>query len=709
MAAERDLPVEKLDEAQAANELARLADEIARHDRLYHAEDNPEISDAAYDALRRRNRAIEQRFGHLVRADSPSLLVGYTALEKFEKVRHAVPMLSLDNAFGDDDVRDFVARIRRFLKLDGDVPLEFTAEPKIDGLSLSLRYENGRLVTAATRGDGAVGEDVTANARTITDIPNVLDGDDIPDVVEVRGEVYLTQEAFAALNARMEAEGKPVYVNPRNTAAGSLRQLDAAITASRPLRFFAYAWGELSAMPSGTQSGMVQWLDKCGFKTNPLMQLFQSADALIEHYHRIEEERAGLGYDIDGVVYKVNDLALQQRLGFVSRSPRWAIAHKFPAEKAMTVLNAIDIQVGRTGALTPVARLEPVTVGGVVVTNATLHNAGEIERLGVKIGDTVIVQRAGDVIPQILGYVPEKRPDDAVAFEFPSLCPCELKTPIVRETTASGGEGAVSRCTGEFACPYQRKEHLKLFVSRKAFDIDGLGEKQIEYFYDDPDLPIRTPAAIFKLHARDSQSLEGRKLKDREGYGEVSAAKLFSAIEERRTIALERLIFALGIRHVGESTAKTLARSYGDWKAFHHAALEVAGGSQDAIDDMTALDDIGPAVIDAVKSYFGETRNLEMVEDLVGELDEIVPAERASADSPVAGKTVVFTGSLERMSRDEAKAMAERLGAKVAGSVSKKTDLVVAGPGAGSKAKKAAELGIETIDEDGWFTLVGGD
>jgi len=709
MAAERDLPVEKLDEAQAANELARLADEIARHDRLYHAEDNPEISDAAYDALRRRNRAIEQRFGHLVRADSPSLLVGYTALEKFEKVRHAVPMLSLDNAFGDDDVRDFVARIRRFLKLDGDVPLEFTAEPKIDGLSLSLRYENGRLVTAATRGDGAVGEDVTANARTITDIPNVLDGDDIPDVVEVRGEVYLTQEAFAALNARMEAEGKPVYVNPRNTAAGSLRQLDAAITASRPLRFFAYAWGELSAMPSGTQSGMVQWLDKCGFKTNPLMQLFQSADALIEHYHRIEEERAGLGYDIDGVVYKVNDLALQQRLGFVSRSPRWAIAHKFPAEKAMTVLNAIDIQVGRTGALTPVARLEPVTVGGVVVTNATLHNAGEIERLGVKIGDTVIVQRAGDVIPQILGYVPEKRPDDAVAFEFPSLCPCELKTPIVREATASGGEGAVSRCTGEFACPYQRKEHLKLFVSRKAFDIDGLGEKQIEYFYDDPDLPIRTPAAIFKLHARDSQSPEGRKLKDREGYGEVSATKLFSAIEERRTIALERLIFALGIRHVGESTAKTLARSYGDWKAFHHAALEVAGGSQDAIDDMTALDDIGPAVIDAVKSYFGETHNLEMVEDLVGELDEIVPAERASADSPVAGKTVVFTGSLERMSRDEAKAMAERLGAKVAGSVSKKTDLVVAGPGAGSKAKKAAELGIETIDEDGWFTLVGGD
>ena len=709
MAAERDLPVEKLDEAQAANELARLADEIARHDRLYHAEDNPEISDAAYDALRRRNRAIEQRFGHLVRADSPSLLVGYTALEKFEKVRHAVPMLSLDNAFGDDDVRDFVARIRRFLKLDGDVPLEFTAEPKIDGLSLSLRYENGRLVTAATRGDGAVGEDVTANARTITDIPNVLDGDDIPDVVEVRGEVYLTQEAFAALNARMEAEGKPVYVNPRNTAAGSLRQLDAAITASRPLRFFAYAWGELSAMPSGTQSGMVQWLDKCGFKTNPLMQLFQSADALIEHYHRIEEERAGLGYDIDGVVYKVNDLALQQRLGFVSRSPRWAIAHKFPAEKAMTVLNAIDIQVGRTGALTPVARLEPVTVGGVVVTNATLHNAGEIERLGVKIGDTVIVQRAGDVIPQILGYVPEKRPDDAVAFEFPSLCPCELKTPIVRETTASGGEGAVSRCTGEFACPYQRKEHLKLFVSRKAFDIDGLGEKQIEYFYDDPDLPIRTPAAIFKLHARDSQSLEGRKLKDREGYGEVSAAKLFSAIEERRTIALERLIFALGIRHVGESTAKTLARAYGDWKSFHDAALEVAGGSQDAIGDMTALDDIGPAVIDAVKSYFGETHNLEMVEDLVGELDEIVPAERASADSPVAGKTVVFTGSLERMSRDEAKAMAERLGAKVAGSVSKKTDLVVAGPGAGSKAKKAAELGIETIDEDGWFTLVGGD
>ncbi|MCB1464119.1 MAG: NAD-dependent DNA ligase LigA, partial [Nitratireductor sp.] len=573
------------------------------------------------------------------------------------------------------------------------------------GLSLSLRYEGGRLVAAATRGDGAEGEDVTANARTIADIPRVLSGDP-PDVVEVRGEVYMTTADFEALNAREAAGGRPTYANPRNTAAGSLRQLDPGITASRPLKFFAYAWGEVSEMPATTQMEMVSAFAAYGFQINPLMKLFASADELLVHYHMIEEVRATLGYDIDGVVYKVNDLALQERLGFVSRSPRWAIAHKFPAEQAMTILEAIDVQVGRTGAITPVARLAPVTVGGVVVTNATLHNAEEIERLGVQIGDTVIVQRAGDVIPQVLGFVPERRPDDAVAFEFPKKCPCPLETDIVREETAGGVEGVVRRCSGEFACPYQRKEHLKLFVSRRAFDIDGLGEKQIEAFYDDEILPIRTPAQIFTLEARDETNAL-QKLRNREGYGEVSAGKLFAAINERRVIALERLIYALGIRHVGEATAKTLARAYGDWNSFEDAALKVAAGDESAREEMDALDDIGGAVIDAVARYFAEPHNRTMVDELVRELTEIVGPQQPTADSPVAGKTIVFTGSLERMSRDEAKAMAERLGAKAAGSVSAKTDLVVAGPGAGSKLKKASELGVEVIDEDAWFRLIG--
>ena len=476
----------------------RLAAEIAHHDALYYGKDRPEISDADYDALRRRNLSIEQHFPDLVREDSPSKRVGYVPVDKFAKVRHAIPMLSLDNAFSDEDVVDFVARVRRFLRLDAGAPLAITAEPKIDGLSLSIRYEGGRLVTAATRGDGTEGEDVTANVKTIADIPRVL-ADDPPEVLEVRGEVYMATADFAALNEREAAAGRATYANPRNTAAGSLRQLDPAVTASRPLKFFAYAWGEVSDMPAATQMEMVAKFAAYGFKVNPLMRLFTSAEELLDHYHHIEEVRATLGYDIDGVVYKVDDLGLQARLGFVSRSPRWAIAHKFPAEKAMTILTAIDVQVGRTGALTPVARLEPVTVGGVVVTNATLHNAEEIERLGVKIGDTVEIQRAGDVIPQVLGYVPERRPADARAFAFPTICPCELKTPIVREETAGGSEGVIRRCTGEFACPFQRKEHLKLFVSRRAFDIDGLGDKQIESFYDDDILAIRTPADIFTL------------------------------------------------------------------------------------------------------------------------------------------------------------------------------------------------------------------
>jgi DNA ligase (NAD+) len=696
-------PVDQLSTEEAAGELARLAAEIAEHDRRYHGEDAPTITDAEYDALRRRNLAIEQTFPDLVREDSPSRRVGAPVSEKFDKLRHQVPMLSLDNAFTDDDAIEFVARIRRFLKLDPDAPVVMTAEPKIDGLSLSLRYEAGRLVSAATRGDGQVGENVTANARAVADIPNVLSGD-FPDIIEVRGEVYMTHRDFLALNERQQKEGKQTYVNPRNTAAGSLRQLDSSITAARPLKFFAYAWGEVSEMPADTQMGMVEALSRFGFRTNELMRRCETAEELLAHYRAIEAERGSLPYDIDGVVYKVDDLALQQRLGYISRTPRWAIAHKFPAEKASTILREIDIQVGRTGALTPVARLEPVTVGGVVVTNATLHNAEEIERLGIMIGDTVTVQRAGDVIPQILGFLPEKRPADARAFDFPTVCPCDLKTPVVRDATAGGGEGVVRRCSGEFACPYQRIEHLRHFVSRRAFDIDGLGEKQIEFFFHDPDLPVRAPGDIFTLKERDGKNL--KKLKDKEGFGEVSAQKLFDAIEARRKVQLERMIYGLGIRHVGERTAVTLARGYGSWTQFHDAAIAVANGDFAAREEMDALDDIGDAVIDAIATYFGEAHNRQLVEELAAQVT-VEEAERPATDSPVAGKTVVFTGALERMSRDEAKAMAERLGAKVSGSVSKKTDLVVAGPGAGSKLKQASELGIEVIDEDAWFDLVG--
>jgi DNA ligase (NAD+) len=695
-------PVDALSEAEAKAELERLATEIARHDEAYHRKDAPVIADAEYDALKQRNLAIEEAFPHLRLADSPSLKVGAPAAEGFGKITHRVAMLSLDNAFSDEDVRDFVHSVYRFLGQLPDQSIAFTAEPKIDGLSMSIRYEDGKLVSAATRGDGTTGENVTANVKTISEIPNTLP-EGAPSVVEVRGEVYMAKEDFLALNERMAAEGKQTYVNPRNTAAGSLRQLDASVTASRKLRFFAYAWGEMSDMPADTQHGMIEVLSDWGFPVNPLTKRLESIEALIDHYNEIGLARGDLSYDIDGVVYKVDRLDLQARLGFRSRSPRWAIAHKFPAEKAATRLTAIDIQVGRTGALTPVARLEPITVGGVVVTNATLHNAGEIERLGVKIGDMVQIQRAGDVIPQVLGVV--SSPDDAVEFEFPATCPCDLKTPVVREETAGGVEGVIRRCSGEFACPFQRKEHLKHFVSRKAFDIDGLGEKQIEYFYDDKSLPIRQPADIFTLKARDEAN-GLQRLKNRDGYGETSAQKLFDAIEARREIALDRLIFALGIRHVGEQTAKTLARAYGDWASVHEAALAIAGGDKAAMEEMDALDDIGPAVVEAIGRFFGEPHNVDMVDRLTAELT-ILEAEKPSQDSPVAGLTVVFTGSLEKMTRDEAKAMAERLGAKVAGSVSKKTDILVAGPGAGSKLTKARELGVRTMDENGWFQLVG--
>ena len=695
--------INHLTESDAAQELTALAVEIARHDAAYHGNDAPEISDADYDALRRRNIEIEARFPHLVRENSPTKSVGYAVSEKFQKIAHVVPMLSLDNAFADGDVQDFVDRVRRFLKLDALLELGITAEPKIDGLSLSLRYEQGKLISAATRGDGAVGENVTVNAKTIADIPKNLKGN-FPDILEVRGEVYMTHADFAALNARHRTEGKAEIANPRNGAAGSLRQLDSAVTASRPLRFFAYAWGEVGAMPATSQMGMVAAFQSFGFKTNPLMVRCTSADDLLAHYRSIEAQRASLGYDIDGVVYKIDDLELQRRLGFVSRSPRWAIAHKFPAEKATTILRGIDIQVGRTGAHTPVARLEPVTVGGVVVTNATLHNAEEIARLGVMIGDTVTVQRAGDVIPQVLGFVPEKRPVDAIAFTFPHECACDLKTPLVNEEIGGGAMSVVRRCSGEFACPFQSVEHLKHFVSRRAFDIEGLGDKQIEFFFNDTDLPIRNPADIFTLAKRDAANL--KKLKDKEGFGDTSAAKLFAAIEVKRAIGLDRVIFGLGIRHVGESTSKTFARTYGSFSAFHDAALKIGSGDEVAKEEMNALDDVGPAVIDAVSRYFGEAHNRGIVEGLAAELT-VADAEKPLSDSPVAGKTVVFTGSLVRMTRDEAKAMAERLGAKVSGSVSKKTDLVVAGPGAGSKLADAQKHGVEVIDEDAWFVRVG--
>jgi DNA ligase (NAD+) len=695
----KPLPVADLTAKQAKAEHAWLEAEISAHDRRYYQEDAPTVTDAEYDAMRRRYLAIEEKFPDLKTLQSLSLKVGAKPARGFAKVRHAVPMLSLDNAFSDEDVTDFAGRIRRFLGLATEEPLVFTAEPKIDGLSLSLRYEGGELVNGATRGDGAEGEDVTANVRTIGDIPQKLKGRKVPDVCEVRGEVYLRKEDFLELNKQQAAAGKQLYVNPRNTAAGSLRQLDPAITASRPLKFFAYAWGELSDLPEDTQHGMVKWLGQIGFVTNPLMKLCRSLEAMLEVYREIERQRAKLDYDIDGVVYKLDRLDWQERLGFVSRTPRWATAHKFAAEKATTVIKDIDIQVGRTGALTPVAKLEPVTVGGVVVRNATLHNADEIARLDVRIGDTVTIQRAGDVIPQVLGVIEEKRPKSAKPYVFPKKCPCPLKTDVVRETNASGEESVVARCTGEFACPYQRKEHLRHFVSRRAFDIEGLGEKQIELFYESS--WVREPAEIFTLEKRNKDI----KLEEVEGYGETSVRNLFSAIDARREIALDRFIYALGIRHVGDTTALALARGYGSWKAFHDACLQLASGDAETREEMDALDQIGETVIDSLTEYFSEKHNVGVVERLTKQV-EIKDAEKPK-DSPVAGKTVVFTGSLEKMTRDEAKAMAERLGAKVAGSVSKKTDYVVAGPGAGSKLDKAREAGVAVITEDDWFKLVG--
>jgi len=693
------LAVDEFTEAQAKSEHTRLEAEIAAHDRRYYQEDAPTVSDAEYDRLRQRYSAIESRFPQLRTATSLTQRVGAAPSARFAKVRHAVPMLSLDNAFADDDVRDFVGRIRRFLRLPDDDEIAFSAEPKIDGLSMSLRYEHGTLVTGATRGDGNEGEDVTPNIKRLADIPQRLKGTGVPAICEVRGEVYMTKHAFLALNKRQAEAGGQVFANPRNSAAGSLRQKDPLITAARPLGFFAYAWGEMSEMPADTQSGMIQWFERCGFKTNPLTKLCRGLDALLKFHHEIEAQRGTLDYDIDGVVYKVDRLDWQERLGFVSRSPRWAVAHKFPAERAITLLKDIEIQVGRTGALTPVAKLEPVTVGGVVVQNATLHNADEIARLDVRIGDTVQIQRAGDVIPQVLGVVTEKRPRGAKPYEFPKVCPCPLHTDVVRDQTATGEEGAIARCTGEFACPYQAVEHLKHFVSRRAFDIDGLGDKQIELFYEQG--WVKEPADIFTLEQRNSKI----RLQEVEGFGETSVRNLFAAIAARREIALERFIYALGIRHVGETTAVALARGYGSWQAFHDACLKLAKGDDDTRQDMDALDQIGDTVIDSLRDYFAEAHNRRRVERLAEQVT-IREAEKPRSDSAVAGKTVVFTGTLERMTRDEAKASAERLGAKVSGSVSKKTDYVVAGPGAGSKLADAKKLGVKVLTEDEWMKLI---
>jgi DNA ligase (NAD+) len=686
----------KLTLAKAREEHARLQAELAEHDRRYHGEDAPTISDAEYDALRRRYTALEEAFPTLADADSANRKVGAAPSEKFAKVRHRVPMLSLGNIFADEEAEEFCARVRRFLGLSESAPLDVVAEAKIDGLSCSLRYENDELVQAATRGDGYEGEDVTANVRVVEAIPKRLKG--APKVFEARGEVYMRHADFAALNARQAAAGKPVYANPRNFAAGSLRQLDPRMTAERPLQFFAYAWGEVSEPFASTQFEAIQAMHRFGLPTNLLLtKLCRSATEMLAQYHSIEEQRATLGYDIDGVVYKVNDLALQQRLGFVSRSPRWAVAHKFPAEQATTIVEAIEINVGRTGALTPIAKLRPVTVGGVVVSNATLHNEDEIARKDVRVGDTVLVQRAGDVIPQVLAVVLDKRPADSTPYVFPETCPICGSAALREIDEKTGDKDVVRRCTGTLICPAQAVEGLKHFASRNAFDIEGLGEKLIELFFTKG--LIRTPADIFTLKARDGQA--GPPLRGWEGFGETSARNLFNAIDARRTIPLNRFLYALGVRHVGETNARRLARHFGDWEY-----LRAAARAENAAEELSGVGGIGPVVAEAIADFFAEPRNEAALDALVRQVT-IEPMEAIAAGHPLAGQTIVFTGSLEKMTRDEAKAVAERLGAKVSGSISAKTNLVVAGPGAGSKLAKARELGVETVDEDEWIRRSG--
>ncbi|MCG8442013.1 MAG: NAD-dependent DNA ligase LigA [Caulobacterales bacterium] len=797
--------IEALSAGQAERELARLAEELARHDQLYYQDAAPEISDADYDALRARNAAIEARFPELARPDGPAQTVGAAPAEGFAKVEHGAPMLSLDNAFDGEDVAEFFQRVRRFLNWPDGEPLAATIEPKIDGLSATLLYEKGALVRGATRGDGRVGEDVTANLRTMSEIPAKPAGESWPASIEIRGEVYMTGDDFRALNARQEATGDKVFANPRNAAAGSLRQLDAAISASRPLRFFAYAWAAESEPFAEGQAEAVRKLATWGFATNPEMvsgavafgasDTVEGLDELLAAYRALEHRRADLGYDIDGVVFKIDRLDLQERLGFVGRHPRWAIAGKFAPEQAETTLEAIEIQVGRTGALTPVAKLKPVTVGGVVVSNASLHNEdyirgfnredGELvpRRPDVRPGDRIVVQRAGDVIPQVVDVLDADRADRAEPYAFPETCPCPLASKVVREATASGAEGAVARCTGELACPFQRVEHLIHFVSRRAFDIEGLGEKQVRAFVEDG--AVEEPADIFTLAARD----EELKLAEREGWGEKSAINLFAAIEARRAIALDRFINALGVRHVGETISRLLATHFGSFDKMreqlkaaasdrpgpaYRELREVDGVGPGALDkllaraehaalgarqlgeeeltsaalqgwvgkglnktaagalvahvadaealavvveaaaaarpgpaylELVAIDGLGAVAVDALLDFFAQPRNVEMLDRL---LTEVTPGEAAApaGDSPVAGKTVVFTGSLERFTRDEAKAVAARLGAKVSGSVSSKTDYLVAGPGAGSKLKKAEAAGVAVLSEDEWLALI---
>lgn len=770
-----EIAVDDLTLDRAREELARLTTELAYHDRLYHQQDAPEVSDADYDALKLRALAIEDRFPELTREDSPSQVVGAAVSSQFAEVRHGVPMLSLDNAFDAQEVRDFEARIRRFLKLPADEPVAFAVEPKIDGLSASLRYEGGVLVVGATRGDGKTGEDVTANLRTLKDVPHTLQGSGWPAVIEVRGEVYAPNDGFDAFNRAAEAEGRRTYANPRNFAAGSLRQKDPAITAARPLKFFAYAWGETSEPFAEAQSQALKLLESWGFPVNPRSTRVEGAEALIGLYDALQSDRAGLGYDIDGIVYKVDRLDWQQRLGFVARTPRWAVAHKFPAQQAQTVLEGIDIQVGRTGSLTPVARLHPVTVGGVVVRNATLHNEDEIARKDVRIGDTVILQRAGDVIPQIVSVVQDKRPADAKPYVFPTHCP-------VCGSEAERPEGEVRRrCTGGLICDAQLVERLKHFVGRRAFDIEGLGEKQLIAFHERDWL--KEPADIFRL-ARDAAKLDALRAED--GYGETSVANLVAGIDARRVIALDRLIFALGIREIGEQTSLLLARHFGTWSAFHAAAIEAAfglpspdwtrlaeghgvsprtlsvmasaelsapdpwpeapldqklalafpgvaaparralaalapdwpaivelariareDGPSATLGEIAGVSGVGPVAARAIAAFFREPHNRDVVDALLEQLDRVEDAERPKTDTAVAGKSVVFTGALERFTRDEAKARAESLGARVSGSVSKKTDFLVAGPGAGSKLAGAQKHGVTVLTEDEWLALIG--
>jgi DNA ligase (NAD+) len=693
--AKDEIAAKDLTAAQAKAELARLAKEIAHHDRLYFQQDAPEIPDAEYDALKRRNEAIEARFPELRRPDSPSLRLGAAPAAGFAKVTHARPMLSLDNAFDEADAREFVARIRRFLGLPESEKIELVAEPKIDGLSAALRYEDGTLVQGATRGDGTVGEDITANLRTLKDVPAKLHGRHIPAVLEVRGEVYMRRADFRKLNEERAAAGEPLFANPRNFAAGSVRQIDPQMTAARPLRFFAYAWGEVSEPVAKTHWEFLDRLQDWGFQVNPERKLCPSIDEALALYDKIAARRAELPYDIDGVVYKVNRFDLQERLGFVSRAPRWAVAHKFPAEQAQTVLHKIAIQVGRTGALTPVAELEPITVGGVVVARATLHNEDEIARKDIREGDTVVIQRAGDVIPQVVSVVLDKRPKHSKAYRFPDECPV-CKSHAVREE----GE-AIRRCTGGLVCPAQAMERLRHFVSRNAFDIEGLGWKSIEEFFADG--LIKTPVDIFHLARKRDALLE------REGWGEQSVANLLRAIEARRKISLERFIYALGIRQVGEATARLLARNYGACAAWRDAMIEAAKDpAGTAYQELDSIEGIGPSVAADILAFFGEPHNLKVLRALADELEIADFVQPKTAGSAVAGKTVVFTGTLEKMTRNEAKARAESLGAKVAGSVSKKTDYLVVGADAGSKAAKAAELGVKTVTEDEWLKMIGG-